>query len=149
MDRLTLAAPAKLNLRLLVGPAGADGYHPIRSLLVTLDGLSDTITLTRADERAVRCPGLDGPDNLAWHALDALERAVGRPVTCAVDIAKRIPAQAGLGGGLERRGGHPVRREPAAGPGPRRWRARGGGGAGWIRRAVLHPRGRAVGDGTR
>lgn len=99
MDRLTLAAPAKLNLRLLVGHAGADGYHPIRSLMVTLGGLSDTITLTRADERAVRCPGLDGPENLAWHALDALERAVGRPIACAVDIAKRIPARAGLGGG--------------------------------------------------
>ncbi len=99
MDRLTLTAPAKLNLRLLVGPAAADGYHPIRSLLVALNGLSDTITITRADERAVRCPGLDGPDNLAWQALDALERAVGRPVTCAVDIAKRIPAEAGLGGG--------------------------------------------------
>ncbi len=99
MDHLTLTAPAKLNLRLLVGPAGADGYHPIRSLLVALDGLSDTITITRADERVVRCPGLDGPANLAWQALDALERAVGRPVSCAVDIAKRIPAQAGLGGG--------------------------------------------------
>lgn len=99
MDRLTLTAPAKLNLRLLVGPAGSDGYHPIRSLLVTLNGLGDTITITRTSERAVRCPGLDGPDNLAWRALDALERTVERPVACAVDIAKRIPAQAGLGGG--------------------------------------------------
>jgi len=99
VDRLTLTAPAKLNLRLLVGSAGADGYHPIRSLLVTLNGLCDTITITRAYERVVRCPGLDGPDNLAWQALDALERTVGRPVSCAVDIVKRIPAQAGLGGG--------------------------------------------------
>jgi 4-diphosphocytidyl-2-C-methyl-D-erythritol kinase len=99
VDRLTLTAPAKLNLRLLVGPAGPDGYHPIRSLLVARTGLSDTVTITRASERAVRCPGFDGPGNLAWHALDALERLTGRPVTCAVDIVKRIPARAGLGGG--------------------------------------------------
>jgi 4-diphosphocytidyl-2-C-methyl-D-erythritol kinase len=99
VDRVTLTAPAKLNLRLLVGPAGPDGYHPIRSLVVTLSGLCDTITITPADERAVRCPGLDGPDNLAWQALEVLERTVGRPVPCAVDIVKRIPAQAGLGGG--------------------------------------------------
>lgn len=99
MDRLTLPAPAKLNLRLLVGPAGPDGYHPIRSLLVALSGLSDTVTITRASERTVFCSGFDGPGNLAWHALDALERFTRRPVTCAVDIVKRIPAQAGLGGG--------------------------------------------------
>jgi 4-diphosphocytidyl-2-C-methyl-D-erythritol kinase len=99
VDRLTLSAPAKINLRLLVGPAGADGYHPVRSLMVALNGLSDTVAIARADERKVRCPGLDGPDNLAWRALDALERAVGRPVPCAVDIVKRIPTRAGLGGG--------------------------------------------------
>ena len=38
VDGVTLTAPAKLNLRLLVGPAGADGYHPIRSLMVALAG---------------------------------------------------------------------------------------------------------------
>jgi 4-diphosphocytidyl-2-C-methyl-D-erythritol kinase len=99
VERLTLTAPAKLNLRLLVGPAGADGYHPVRSLMVALTGLNDTVIVSRAPERAVRCPGLDGADNLAWRALDALEHEVGRPVTCAVDIVKRIPARAGLGGG--------------------------------------------------
>ncbi len=99
MDRVTLTAPAKLNLRLLVGPLGADGYHPIRSLMVALAGLEDAVTITRSDERVVRCPGIDGPANLAWRALDALAHEIGRPITCRVDIEKRIPAQAGLGGG--------------------------------------------------
>ena len=99
MDRVTLSAPAKLNLRLLVGPLQPDGYHPIRSLIVTLDGLADTVTLSVASRRAVQCDGLDDRANLAWHALEALEGATGRSLSCAVEIEKRIPMQAGLGGG--------------------------------------------------
>lgn len=99
MARVTLSAPAKLNLRLLVGPRRADGYHPIRSLMVALDGLADMVTLTAAATRSVRCDGLDDQANLAWQALDALEASTGRALVCAVDIDKRIPMQAGLGGG--------------------------------------------------
>lgn len=99
MSGVRLRAPAKLNLRLLVGPRRDDGYHPLRTLLVALDGLHDTVTVAPAPRRSVSCPGLDGPRNLAWTALDALEREAGRPLPCAVTIDKRIPAQAGLGGG--------------------------------------------------
>src|SRR5262249_32758917 len=86
VGRLTLAAPAKLNLRLLVGPRGADGYHPVRSLIVALPDLADTVTVERAAERSVACEGMDGPANLAWHALDALERRVGALPPLAVRI---------------------------------------------------------------
>ena len=99
MDRVTLTAPAKLNLRLLVGPLQSDGYHPIRSLMVALDGLADTVTLTVGPERVVHCTGLANEANLAWRALDALETVVGRPLPCVVEIDKHIPTQAGLGGG--------------------------------------------------
>ena len=99
MDSVTLTAPAKLNLRLLVGALQPDGYHPIRSLMVALDGLADTVTVAVASHRAVRCDGLDDEANLAWRALDALQAAVGRPLPCVVEIDKRIPTQAGLGGG--------------------------------------------------
>ena len=96
---MTLEAPAKLNLRLLVGPRRADGYHPLRTLMVALDGLADTVTVAPAQARRVTCPGIEGPANLAWRALDALEAEAGRPLPCAVMIDKRVPAQAGLGGG--------------------------------------------------
>ena len=99
MDRVTLTARAKLNLRLLVGPVQSDGYHPIRSLMVTLDTLADTVTLSAAPGRAVHCVGLDDRANLAWRALDALEAAVARPLPCVVEIDKHIPTQAGMGGG--------------------------------------------------
>ena len=99
MDSVTLTAPAKLNLRLLVGALQSDGYHPIRSLMVALDGLADRVTVAVASQRAVRCDGLHDEANLAWRALDALEAAVGRPLPCVVEIDKHIPTQAGLGGG--------------------------------------------------
>ncbi|MCC6832620.1 MAG: 4-(cytidine 5'-diphospho)-2-C-methyl-D-erythritol kinase [Thermoleophilia bacterium] len=100
MAGLSLEAPAKLNLCLRVGPVREDGYHPLASLMVALDGLADTVTVRRADRRAVACPGIDGPANLAWRALDALDAEAGEPLPpLAVDIAKGIPAEAGLGGG--------------------------------------------------
>jgi 4-diphosphocytidyl-2-C-methyl-D-erythritol kinase len=72
--------------------------------MVALDGLADAVTVTPAQERRVSCPGIDGPAidgpaNLAWRALDELEREAGRPLPCEVVIDKRIPARAGLGGG--------------------------------------------------
>ena len=70
---LTLPAPPKVNLRLLVGPRRDDGYHPLRTLMVALDGPVDRVTVSRADARRVTCPGIAGPANLAWAALDALQ----------------------------------------------------------------------------
>ena len=90
----------KVNLRLLVGPVRADGYHPLRSLMVQLDGPADRVTVSRADARSVTCAGIDGPANLAWKALDALEDEVGEALPpLAVSIDKVLPSQAGLGGG--------------------------------------------------
>jgi 4-diphosphocytidyl-2-C-methyl-D-erythritol kinase len=82
-----------------VGARSGDGYHPVRTLVVALDGLADTVAVVRAARRRVRCPGLEGRGNLAWRALDALEEEVGRALPVEVEIDKRIPAQAGLGGG--------------------------------------------------
>lgn len=90
----------KVNLRLLVGPVRADGYHPLRSLMVQLDGPADLVRVARADVRSVTCAGIDGPANLAWKALDALEAEVGEALpSVAVTIEKELPSQAGVGGG--------------------------------------------------
>lgn len=100
MDELTGAAPAKLNVSLRVGPVRPDGYHPLAGVMVTLDGLEDVVTIRRSDRRAVDSPVARDEANLAWKALDALEQTVGEPLPpLHVEIAKRIPAEAGLGGG--------------------------------------------------
>ena len=48
-----VAAPAKLNLRLVVGGLRADGYHPVQSLMVTLGGLTDTVLVEESAVRSV------------------------------------------------------------------------------------------------
>src|SRR5258708_20874941 len=50
-------APAKINLFLHVGPIGADGYHPICSLMAFTD-VGDELRLDPADRMEFR---LDGP----------------------------------------------------------------------------------------
>jgi len=99
-DRVIVAAPAKINLVLRVGGPGPDGFHPIATLMVALDGLEDRVVVEPARRRELQCHGgPDGPDNLAWRAADALEQAVGRALPVRITIDKHIPMQAGLGGG--------------------------------------------------
>ncbi len=94
---MTLRAPAKLNLCLYLGRPRDDGLHELRSLFCPLT-LSDRIMVTESEADEVVCPGVDGP-NLAEAALAGL-RARGwlRPPV-RIEIEKRIPVAAGLGGG--------------------------------------------------
>ncbi len=94
---MTLRAPAKLNLCLYLGRRRDDGLHELRSLFCPIT-LSDRIVVADAERDEIVCPRIDGP-NLAAAALAALrERGWSRgPVR--VEIEKRIPVAAGLGGG--------------------------------------------------
>jgi 4-diphosphocytidyl-2-C-methyl-D-erythritol kinase len=103
---LTLSAPvrelafAKANLVLQVGPPRGGGLHPVCSLLASLD-LADELSVRRAADATdvVSCPGVEG-ENLAERALAALRARLGDDLPpLAVDIEKRIPVAAGLGGG--------------------------------------------------
>jgi 4-diphosphocytidyl-2-C-methyl-D-erythritol kinase len=94
-----LRAPAKLNLCLFVGARRADGLHELRSLFCPLL-LSDRIEVDDAAGEAdeVICDVVDGP-NLVGVALEAMRaRGWGAPAV-RVEIEKRIPVAAGLGGG--------------------------------------------------
>jgi 4-diphosphocytidyl-2-C-methyl-D-erythritol kinase len=92
-----LRAPAKLNLCLFVGPVREDGLHEIRSLFCPLL-LADSITVSDATTDEVHCPGVDGP-NLAAAALAGLRDLGWDAGPIRVEIEKRIPVAAGLGGG--------------------------------------------------
>lgn len=105
MNRVTLRAAAKINLDLRVGARGADGYHRLHTIFQTLD-LHDTLVITRvrgpfALEGDSRLMPLDRT-NLVWRAADSLWRAAkraGGPSGVRIRVIKRIPSQAGLGGG--------------------------------------------------
>jgi 4-diphosphocytidyl-2-C-methyl-D-erythritol kinase len=99
-DTVVVAAPAKVNLSLLVGPLRPDGFHEVFSLMLPLT-LADLVS-ARATPGAgltVHCEVCPGEDNLAAKALRELERRLERPLELALTITKRIPHAAGLGGG--------------------------------------------------
>jgi 4-diphosphocytidyl-2-C-methyl-D-erythritol kinase len=94
---MLLHAPAKLNLCLYLGQRRDDGLHELCSLFEPL-ALADLITVSEAAEDEVICPGVEG-ENLAARALAGLrERGWQRP-PMRIEIEKRVPVAAGLGGG--------------------------------------------------
>jgi 4-diphosphocytidyl-2-C-methyl-D-erythritol kinase len=115
-DGLTILAPAKLNLSLAVLARRPDGFHEIESLMVPVS-LADTLhvrpraapgvglRVAYAGELA-RGPGAvlardvptDGA-NLVVRAAERLAAEAGVTTGLDVDLVKRIPSGAGLGGG--------------------------------------------------
>jgi len=92
-------SPAKLNLALLVEPPRSDGYHPLQSLVQTIEWI-DRLEVEEAEEDSLIIEGadLDPEDNLIVRSLAALRaRASVRPLD--IKLSKAIPHGAGLGGG--------------------------------------------------
>ena len=98
--KISLKARAKLNLTLEILGKRDDGYHNIASIMQTLD-LADDVTIRPSDSLDLRCgvPELGGRRNLAWRAADLLRSEAGVREGAAIEIRKRIPIAAGLGGG--------------------------------------------------
>ena len=102
---LTALAPAKVNLFLHVGKPGADGYHPLCSLMAFAD-FGDRVTIGEAEAFDLTATGPfarelgDPADNLVLRAARALVAAVRRPVApVGFVLDKRLPVASGLGGG--------------------------------------------------
>jgi 4-diphosphocytidyl-2-C-methyl-D-erythritol kinase len=101
---LRLRAPAKINWTLEVLRVRGDGYHELRSVLQTID-LFDTVTLSPADDLELHVTGdatlADHPadENLAHRAAMALQRRTGVRRGAIIELEKRVPVAAGLGGG--------------------------------------------------
>jgi 4-diphosphocytidyl-2-C-methyl-D-erythritol kinase len=94
---MLLHAPAKLNLCLYLGRVRGDGLHELCSLFEPL-ALADLITVTPAERDQVICPGVEG-ENLAAKALAGLRQRGWQREPLRVEIKKRVPVAAGLGGG--------------------------------------------------
>jgi 4-diphosphocytidyl-2-C-methyl-D-erythritol kinase len=92
--------PAKVNLCLYLGPLRADGRHELVSVMQSIE-LADRLALRDHDGPAdeVRCAGVEGL-NLAARALAAFRVATGWDgPPQLLEIEKRIPIAAGMGGG--------------------------------------------------
>ena len=90
-------APAKLNLGLYLGRARPDGLHELCSLFEPL-ALADLLRIEEAERDEVICPGVEG-ENLAARALAALRERGWDVPPLRIEIEKRTPVAAGLGGG--------------------------------------------------
>jgi 4-diphosphocytidyl-2-C-methyl-D-erythritol kinase len=96
---MLLRAFAKINLDLRIIGRRPDGYHELRTVLQTID-LHDRIRIEPAPRFEFHAPaGMDGDDNLVVRAVRAFEKAAGVRVDVRIELDKRIPVGAGLGGG--------------------------------------------------
>lgn len=93
-------AYAKVNLGLKVLSRRQDGFHDLVGLYQTVS-LHDSLRIASAPTLGLTCtePALPtGPANLAWRAAELYLREAGG-TSCHIELTKRIPAGAGLGGG--------------------------------------------------
>jgi 4-diphosphocytidyl-2-C-methyl-D-erythritol kinase len=96
---IRLHAYAKVNLTLFLGRGREDGRHDLVTVFESVD-LADELRIDElpsgTDE--VNCPGVDGP-NLVTDALAGLRAAGWAAPPLLIEIDKRIPVAAGMGGG--------------------------------------------------
>ncbi|AVP58584.1 4-(cytidine 5'-diphospho)-2-C-methyl-D-erythritol kinase [Pulveribacter suum] len=95
-------APAKLNLFLHITGRRPDGYHLLQSAFMLLDWQDTLHFERRTTASALTRKDLGAPlpaDDLCLRAARALQRATGCTQGAHITVDKRIPAQAGMGGG--------------------------------------------------
>ena len=100
-----VAAPAKLNLFLHITGRRPDGYHLLQSVFMLIDWC-DTLhfelrqdgQITRTDLGSEASEALPAED-LVVRAARALQHATGTTLGVHIGLEKRIPSQAGMGGG--------------------------------------------------
>lgn len=102
MNSLTLFSPAKVNLSFRVLNKREDGYHNIASVMQCIN-LGDTLTFTLTegvDTFMCNDPSLTGDNsNLIYKAIHLFKKKTGLKFSLNIQLEKKIPMQAGLGGG--------------------------------------------------
>jgi 4-diphosphocytidyl-2-C-methyl-D-erythritol kinase len=106
LERVSLQAPAKINLYLKITGRREDGYHYLATLMQKIS-LFDQIVIEKIESGIqLHCPNSDLPEdesNIAFRAakifLEAVVRQQGGETGVAITLSKFIPVAAGLGGG--------------------------------------------------
>lgn len=98
-----IGAQSKVNLHLRVLSKEESGFHSIETIYHRLEFADElTVRIENDGRKALDVQGADlGPaeSNLAYRAALAYADACGWPTGFSIDLEKRIPAGAGLGGG--------------------------------------------------
>jgi 4-diphosphocytidyl-2-C-methyl-D-erythritol kinase len=101
---MQVSAPAKINLSFEIRHRRADGYHEIETLMCPIS-LFDDVTITKTDgspgiKFSCNDPTLPSDDgNLVVRAARTYFDSVGMQASIEINLRKRIPHGAGLGGG--------------------------------------------------
>jgi 4-diphosphocytidyl-2-C-methyl-D-erythritol kinase len=96
-----VAAPGKLNLFLHITGRRADGYHLLQSVFMLVDWC-DTLHFERRADAGLSREDIGAtvpPDDLVLRAARALQAATGTSLGAHITLDKRLPVQAGMGGG--------------------------------------------------
>lgn len=101
-EKVCLKGYAKINLYLEVVGGHSSGKHLLQTVMHTVS-LCDLVTVAAADKIALRCCGdfavPEDSGNIAYKCAEAFFREMGVKGGAVIEIEKRIPTQAGLGGG--------------------------------------------------
>jgi len=98
---LLVYAPAKVNLFLEVIGKRSDGYHNIETIMLAVN-LYDKLEFRQSTSIKISSPGLEFPTNetnTIYKAANQLWKWVGKFYGFEVQLTKKIPIGAGLGGG--------------------------------------------------
>ena len=101
-DQVRIAAHAKANLFLRVLAKEATGYHTLETVFTLLELADELVVERTASGIELSVTGAaTGPaeQNLAWRAAQLVLAATGNRFGVRIQLTKRIPVQAGLGGG--------------------------------------------------
>ena len=102
MISITLPSPAKINLFLHILNRREDGYHNLQTLFQLLD-YGDQLSFTANKDPEINIishlDAVKPEDNLVYKAAKALQQATDCQWGCDIDLDKKLPMGAGLGGG--------------------------------------------------
>jgi 4-diphosphocytidyl-2-C-methyl-D-erythritol kinase len=101
LSSVKLRCPAKINLYLAVGKSRSDGFHEISTVFQTIDFYDDLFVKHETRKLYFKCNTSLRWDkeNTLYKVIEQIESEIDRRIEIGLELKKRIPSGAGLGGG--------------------------------------------------
>lgn len=107
MKSIEIKSPAKINIGLNIVAKRIDGFHDLETFFYPLFQLHDKIKIKKSDTFSLKCSDNSLPideSNLVVKCVRLLEKTFGRKFNLNIELNKKIPVGAGLGGGSSNAG---------------------------------------------